>query len=102
MYAVVAIFTMDPAKHAQQVEFLRERIVPGVSRKPGFIAGYWTYDGQQTYNTLIFESHETAEAQAADVRGNTKNQTAAGVVPVTITVAEVIADAVAHPHTDLG
>jgi hypothetical protein len=93
MYAVIAIFTMDAAKHAQQLQFLRERIVPGVSQKPGFVAGYWTYDGRRSYNTLVFDSREAAEAQADDVRGNLVNQTEAGVVPATITVAEVIANA---------
>lgn len=90
MYAVVAIFEMP--KPDGPTPPLRG-IVDRVSRQPGFVAGYWTHDGDRGYNMLVFDSQEPAEQLAADVRGNTENQTAAGIILERVTVSEVIAHA---------
>jgi len=52
--------------------------VPAVSREPGFVAGYRTNDGEHSYNMIIFDSREAAEARAAGVRGNAAGQAVAG------------------------
>lgn len=83
MYAVVAIFRMSKP----------DGIVARVSQERGFVAGYRTHEGEHAYNMLIFDSRETAELRAEDVRGNAANQNAAGLVPERIVVAEVIAHA---------
>jgi len=70
-------------------------IVERVGQEDGFVAGYWTHDGERAYNVLVFSSPEAAELRAADVRANAVNQQAAGIVAETITVAEVVAHATA-------
>ena len=94
MHAVVAIFAMPKP---DGVPPPLRRIVDGVSSQPGFVAGYWTHDGERGYSMLVFDSLEAAERLAADVRGNTANQTAAGIVLERVTVSEVIAHATASP-----
>jgi len=94
MYAVVAIFTAAKPD-ARGAEFLQNGIVARVSQEPGYVAGYWTHDGERAYNMLIFDSLEAAEHRADDVRGNSANQAAVGLTPEKITVAEVIAHATA-------
>ena len=39
MHAIIAIFIMDEEQQERDPAFLRERIVPAVSRQPGFVAG---------------------------------------------------------------
>ncbi len=97
MYAVVAIFELDQAAFEGGLGHLTERIVPNVSREPGFVSGYWTHDpaAGRSYNLMIFATQEAAELRAADVRGNATNQAQAGVRPVSIAVTEVVAHAAA-------
>src|SRR5712691_10464247 len=65
MHTVIAIFTTDQEHQERDLAFLRERIVPAWSREPGFVAGYRTNDGEHSYNMIIFDSREAAEARAA-------------------------------------
>jgi hypothetical protein len=96
MYAVIAIFRSEQAAADDPATtYLREHIVPNVSAEPGFVAGYWTHDGQRNYNTLVFDNRKAAERRADDVRGNTANQAALGIVMERVVVAEVLAHAVA-------
>jgi hypothetical protein len=90
MHAVVAIFAMPKP---DGVSPPLRGIVERVSQEPGFVAGYWTHDGERAYNMLVFDSLAAAEQRAADVRGNTTNQTAAGIILERVTVSEVIAHA---------
>jgi hypothetical protein len=92
LHAVIAIFRMD-SPGEENLRILREGIVPRVSQEDGFVAGYWTHDGERAHNILVFESLEAAEVRAEDVRGNAANQAAAGLAVERITVAEVIAHA---------
>jgi hypothetical protein len=75
------------------VHILRERIVPGVSSQPGFVAGYWTKDAGRSVNFLLFDSAEAAEHMAADIRGNSENQARSGLRLVSADVTEVVAQA---------
>ena len=93
MHAVVAVFEMSQEAYDRSVHILRERIVPGVSREPGFVAGYWTKDAERSVNFLLFDTAEAAEHMAADIRGNTENQEHSGLRLVSATVTEVVAQA---------
>jgi hypothetical protein len=71
---------------------LRERIVPQVSKAPGFVAGYWTSseDGSNGQSMIVFESKDAAKAVAEHIR--------TGLVPDAVTlesieVREVVATA---------
>ncbi len=90
MHAVVAIFAMPKP---DGVSLPLRGIVERVSQEPGFVAGYWTHDGERAYNMLVFDSPEAAEQRAADIGNNTTNQTAAGIILERVTVSEVIAHA---------
>ena len=61
MYAVVATVTFGDIEDA--LRELRERVVPGVSQAPGFVAGYWTRKDQSSgLGIAIFESEDAAQA----------------------------------------
>jgi heme-degrading monooxygenase HmoA len=89
MYAVAVRVSIKDRENAQKV--LEERVVPGVSGAPGFVAAYWTRsaDGSNGLSMLVFESEDAAQAMADRV---------AGMVPEGVTfdsaeVREVVASA---------
>jgi hypothetical protein len=67
MYAVVVKVSIHDAESAQKV--LEERVVPGVSGAPGFVAAYWTRsaDGSNGQSMLVFESEDAARAAADQI-----------------------------------
>lgn len=67
MHAVVVNVTInDPAAAAAG---LRDRIVPQVSRAPGFVAGYWVgFDDGRGTSVVVFESEDAARAAAAQAQ----------------------------------
>jgi hypothetical protein len=68
MHAVVVRVTVNDREAATQE--LNERVVPGVSQAPGFVAGYWTRreDSDQGLSMAVFESEEAANGMAERVR----------------------------------
>jgi hypothetical protein len=82
MHAVVVRVSVGDAEIADKG--LRERVVPGVSSAPGFVAGYWTRseDGSNGLSMLVFESEDTARAIADRFRGGS-------IVPETVTVSRI-------------
>jgi hypothetical protein len=82
MHAVVVRVTVGDAEIAEKG--FREKVVPGVSSAPGFVAGYWTRsdDGSNGLSMLVFESEDAARATADRFRGGT-------IIPETVTVSRV-------------
>jgi hypothetical protein len=82
MHAVVVRVAIGDAQIAETG--LREKVVPGVSSAPGFVAGYWTRsdDGSNGLSMLVFESEDAARAAADRFRGGT-------IVPETVTVSRI-------------
>ena len=62
MHAVVVRVTINDSEKAQ--EELRNRVVPNVSRSPGFVAGYWTRSGNGGLSMIVFESEDAARQMA--------------------------------------
>jgi hypothetical protein len=61
MHALV--FDVTIRDRAQGEQFLKERIVPGVSQLPGFVAGYWVnIDESRGTSLVVFESEEAAQS----------------------------------------
>ncbi len=61
MHALV--FNVTIKDRAQGEQFLKERIVPGVSQMPGFVAGYWLDIGDaQGMGLVVFDSEEPARS----------------------------------------
>jgi hypothetical protein len=82
MHAVVVRVSIGDAEIAEKG--LREKVVPGVSSAPGFVAGYWTRsdDGSNGLSILVFESMEAAQAAADRFR-------AGSILPETVTVSRI-------------
>jgi hypothetical protein len=82
MHAVVVRVSIGDAEIAERG--LREKVVPGVSSAPGFVAGYWTRsdDGGNGLSMLVFESEDAARAAADRFRGGT-------ILPETVTVSRI-------------
>ena len=82
MHAVVVRVSIGDAEIAERG--LREKVVPGVSSAPGFVAGYWTRsdDASNGLSMLVFDSEEAARAAADRFRGGT-------ILPETVTVSRI-------------
>jgi hypothetical protein len=66
MHAVVAKVTINDEEPA--MKHLREQVVPGVSRAPGFVAGYWTRKDNTGLSMVVFESEEAAKEMSERVQ----------------------------------
>jgi hypothetical protein len=82
MHAVVVRVSIGDVEIAERG--LRERVVPGVSNAPGFVAGYWTRsdDGSNGLSMLVFESEDAARTAADRFRGGS-------ILPETVTVSRI-------------
>jgi heme-degrading monooxygenase HmoA len=91
MHAVVVKVSIKDAPTA--TEFLRERVVPGASQAPGFVAGYWVRleGGDEGNSVIVFESEDAARAAAEQIRENVGSNP--GVTLNDVTVGEVVANA---------
>ena len=78
MHAVVVKVTVNDGEASEQE--LRERVVPGVSQAPGFVAGYWTRKDNTGLSMVIFESEEAANGMSERI---------ASIVPDTVTLDSV-------------
>jgi heme-degrading monooxygenase HmoA len=86
MHAVVVKVTVNDEESS--VTALREQVVPGVSQAPGFVAGYWTRQGNSGLSMTIWESEEAA---------NTASERVKSMAPEGVTVDEVeVREVVAH------
>ena len=94
-HATVATFRMDPSRADVQRRGLRDRIVPGVRRHPGFVSGTWMVDRDAATSLAVitFTSREAAESFRDNVRDNAANQAVVGVELVDIRLLEVEANA---------
>jgi hypothetical protein len=95
MHAVIGIWTVDPAWHDEQRRLLREKIVPLVTRQPGFVSGYWMRDPEsgRSHTTVIFDGQESADAFKALVESGTRQAARVGVVSDILTTVEIVAHA---------
>lgn len=87
MHAVVVTLTVKDAEAAQRD--LDNELVSWVSRAPGFVAGYWTTNGDSGLTMIIFESRETAEAMEKQVKSAVPDP----LTLISVEVREVVAHA---------
>lgn len=86
MHAVVVNVTINDPEAAGRA--LHEQLVPGVSRAPGFVAGYWTIKDNTGLTMLLFESEAAANGMSAQARS---------VVPAAMTLVDVeVREVAAH------
>jgi hypothetical protein len=62
MHAVVVRVSIKDAESATTE--LREKVVPGASQAPGFVAGYWTRKDDGGLSMIVFDSEDEAQAVA--------------------------------------
>lgn len=68
MHAVVVRVNIDPQGDAEAgLKDLRENVVPGVSRAPGFVTGVWLApdDKGQGLSIVTFDNEDSAKAAAS-------------------------------------
>ena len=86
MHAVVVNVTINDREAAERA--LREQLVPGVSRAPGFVTGYWTLKDNTGLTMIIFESEDTANAMSEQAKA---------IVPDALTLEHVeVREVAAH------
>ena len=62
MHSVVVRVTISDFDAAR--EGLVTQVVPRVKQAPGFVAGYWTREGNDGLSMVVFDSEEGARAAA--------------------------------------
>ena len=88
MHAVVVRVNVSDRESA--TDNLRNRVVPGVSQLPGFVAGYWTQKDDGTgLSMVVFDSEENATSASETVQSRIPE----GVELQDIEVREVVASA---------
>ena len=91
MHAVVVKVSINDFDRARQ--FLTERVVPGASQAPGFVAGYWTRsdDGTNGLSMVVFESEDAAKGAEQMIEAAMGQDE--GVSLGSVEVREVVANA---------
>ena len=87
MHAVVVRVTIKDADNATTE--LREQVVPRVSQAPGFVAGYWTREGNTGLSMVVFESEGAARAASEQLPSGLPDS----VALQNVEVREVVANA---------
>jgi hypothetical protein len=94
MHAVlIEVDTSGQPDREAGLKHLQEEIVPGVSRAPGFQAGYWLRPLEDATGTslVLFDTEENAEAASRDL--GVGSSPAPGVTVTRKEVREVAASA---------
>jgi hypothetical protein len=65
MHAVVVKVTINDVEAADS--HLRDRVVPGISQAPGFVAGYWARKDNSGLSMVMFESEDAATRASEQV-----------------------------------
>ena len=91
MHAVVVKVNIQDFETARKN--LEERVVPGASRAPGFVAGYWTRsaDGNDGLSMVLFDSEDSANGAVEMIRAAANENE--GVALEGVEVREVVANA---------
>ena len=87
MHAVVVRVSISDREAA--TDNLRNRVVPGVSQLPGFVAGYWTQKDATGLSMVVFDSEENATSASETVQSRMPE----GVELQEMEVREVVASA---------
>jgi hypothetical protein len=90
VHAVVVTVTIIDFDRAVQI--LNERIVPGASQAPGFVAGYWTRsEDNRGLSMIVLESEDAANGVAQMIKSQAPENDA--VTLESVEVREVVAHA---------
>jgi hypothetical protein len=87
MHAVVVKVTVSDPEGS--IGALRQDVVPRVAAAPGFVAGYWTREGNTGLSMAVFETEDAAKAMSEMVPSVVPE----GVTLESVEVREVVASA---------
>lgn len=98
MHGVVGTVTMEQDSFEVQRQVLTQEIAPRVRQTPGFVAGYWTYDAENSagHVMVLFDSDDSARSFRAGVLEDAaarERRAQTGVEFQDLVVVEVIAEA---------
>jgi hypothetical protein len=90
MHAVVVKVNINDFERGRG--FLTEQVVPRVSQAPGFVAGYWTSDADNTngLSMMVFESEDAANEVVKMIESQNMDE---GITVESAEVREVVANA---------
>ena len=90
MHAVVVKVNINDFERGRG--FLTEQVVPRVSQAPGFVAGYWTSDADNTngLSMMVFESEDAANDVVKMIESQNMDE---GITVESAEVREVVANA---------
>ena len=95
MYAVIGRWSVDPSREDEQSRELHAVIVPMISGRPGFVAGYWSRDPEtgRGHTTVVWETEESARDFKEMVDERRQLAATFGVTNDFLVVTDVLADA---------
>lgn len=70
MHVLFVTVRIDPARHDEAINDLRENVVPHVKGAPGFVKGTWFGDTGNGHGVVVFESEEQAQQMASMVEAS--------------------------------
>jgi len=86
MHAVIVKVTLQD-REAAEAE-LHDKVIPGVSKAPGFVAGYWTSKDNTGLSMIVLNSEDAA---------NRVSEMIPSTVPATVTLENVeVREVVGH------
>src|SRR5262245_17525242 len=90
MYGGIGICTDDEARQDEQRRLLHEKVVPLVSRQPGFVSGYWMHDPEtgKSHTAVMFADRESAEDFKSFVEREVRRTALAGLTSDTLSAVE--------------
>jgi peroxiredoxin len=94
VYAVIGLWTMDPAMQDLQDQELNDRIVTSVANTRGFVRGAWAreVDGDRSVSFIEFDDESAARDFVNTVHANAPRQRAAGVSTDELLLVELVAE----------
>jgi hypothetical protein len=95
MYAVIGRWSVDPSREDEQSRELHDVIVPMISVRPGFVAGYWSRDPEtgRSHTTIVWETEESAHDFKELVDRQRQLAASFGVTNDFLVVTDVLANA---------
>jgi hypothetical protein len=92
---VIGRWTSDPSREDELERRLHEVILPLVTARPGFVAGYWTRDPEtgRGHTTTVWDTVENARGFKAELDGDRRRAAELGLVNDFLIVTDVLAHA---------
>jgi hypothetical protein len=105
MHARVSTFAGSPERFDEQVQIVKQQVIPAAQTLPGFMGGYWLGDRQSGRGraVLFYSSAETLQQSAGAAQQIRQDASQAAEVQIQgVDEYEVVADTGQKVHRDAG